>query len=53
MGKKKGKVKEECCEKYKKSGKYCKDCPFRILLGIEEKEESRDRKKGDKNKKKR
>lgn len=29
MGKKKKKVKDKCCEKYLKSGKRCKDCPFR------------------------
>ena len=27
MGKKKGKLKKKCCEKYKKKGKHCKSCP--------------------------
>jgi len=28
MGKSRKKQKEKCCEKYKKSGKHCKDCPL-------------------------
>jgi hypothetical protein len=30
MGKGKGKVKKQCCGKFKKSGKHCSKCPLLV-----------------------
>ena len=35
---KKHKVKDECCEKYIRKGKHCKDCPMRETCDLPEKE---------------
>ncbi len=51
MGKKKQKVKKECCEKYLKSGKHCKSCPILVKEEKAKKKPKAQKKKTDKKKK--
>ena len=51
MGKEK-KPKKKCCEKYKKTGKHCKDCPLISKPKKKKKTEKKKKQKAEKRRKK-
>lgn len=44
--------KDKCCEKYKKTGKKCSDCPLRDEKKKDKKKAKKDKKRKEKKKKK-